>query len=88
MTDYEQYAHDVISGKVIACQHVKYACGRFLDDFNRDDLIFRKDIVDRVLRFTGCLKHFRGPNHIVGKPLHLEPWQQFIAANIFGWLST
>lgn len=85
MTEYEQYAHDVISGKVIACQHVKYACRRFLDDFKRDDLIFRKDIVDRVLRFTRCLKHFRGPNHIVGQPLHLEPWQQFITANIFGW---
>ena len=33
--------------------------------------------------FPECLKHVKG--HLAGKPFRLEPWQQSIIANLFGW---
>lgn len=85
MTQYEQYAHDIVNEKINACQHVKNACRRFLNDLNRTDLIFRRDIIDRILKFCRCLKHFRGPKGIVNQPIVFESFQQFIIANIFGF---
>lgn len=82
-TKYYQYAADVISGKVIAGELIKLACKRFMSDLERDDLEFRADIVERFIKFSQLLKHFKGKSS--GQPFILEPWQQFIAANILGF---
>lgn len=83
MKPYYQYAHDVVEGKITACNYVKLACKRFLADLQRDDLIFREDIVDHVIHFVSLLKHHRGT--IVGQPITFSDWQCFITANIFGF---
>lgn len=78
-----QYAEDVLSGKQIACRYVRQACQRFMDDLQRDDLIFKVDKVDRVVEFFADLKH--GAGEYENKPFLLEPWQHFIIMNLYGF---
>lgn len=80
---YYKYAVDVINGKIVACEFIKLACQRFIADLDRDDLTFDYKRVDRFIKFTGILKHFK--SSASGKHFILEPWQQFIAANIIGF---
>lgn len=83
---YVSYAFDVLEGRIPACGYVKAACKRFVDDFSRSDLVFRYDIVDRVISFAGLLKHFNSPDPAAnGTPVILSPWQQFYICNLMGW---
>ena len=82
-TEYYQYAQDVIDGKIVAGELVKLACKRFMSDLERPDLEFRAEIVDRFIVFCSLLKHFKGKS--AGEQFKLEPWQQFIGANILGF---
>lgn len=77
------YATSVVDGKTVACNHVKQACQRYLDDLNDERLEFRLDRVAHCVSFIRMLKHFSGVAN--GKPFILEPWQLFIVANIVGW---
>ena len=78
-----KYCEDVLNGKVIAGNAIKMACQRFLNDLQRDDLDFRDDKVDTLIKLGKCLKHYKGSS--ANKPFTLEPWQVFIASNIFGF---
>lgn len=83
---YVRYALDITDGRIRAGKYVKAACRRFLDDFGRDDLVFRYDIVDRVIAFAHCLKHFNAPDSAInGRNIELLPWMQFATANIYGF---
>ena len=46
----KKYCEDVLSGKVIAGNAIKMACQRFLNDLKRDDLDFREDKVDTLIK--------------------------------------
>ena len=81
--DYRDYAEKVCSGEIIACNYTKLACQRFLDDFNRSDLIFKEKKVRTLLQFASVLHHYTGSHS--GEPFILEPWQEMIAASIFGF---
>ena len=83
MKPYYKYANDVIQNKIVCCSNIKLACQRFQEDLNRDDLDFREDVVDRAISFISTMKHFKGKAS--GKRFILEPWQQFIVANIVGF---
>ena len=76
-----QYAHDVVSGKVLACQWVKLACQRFIDDINSPDYYFDEKKYRTLTSFTGVLKHYS--SGAAGTPFILEPWEDFIICNIF-----
>ncbi|WP_043316601.1 terminase large subunit [Microbulbifer sp. HZ11] len=79
------YARDVVSGKVIACEHVKRACERQLADLDRDwDYFFVPELADRVCKFVELMPHIKG--EWAGKKITLEPWQVFILSVIFGWV--
>ena len=80
---YRQYAEDVRSGKIQAGESIRLAVERFCEDLERDDLEFRSDVVDNAIEFIGTLKHFTGKHS--GKPFVLQPWQQWIIANILGF---
>lgn len=80
---YTAYAQDVIAGKIVACQYIKLACHRFLSWFDRTDIEFRADVVDRMINFIGKLKHFQGK--WAGKPFILEEWQKFLIYACYGW---
>lgn len=76
-----QYAKDVVSGKILACQWVKLACKRFLDDINSQDYYFDEKKYNTLTTFTGVMKHYS--SGAAGKPFILEPWEDFIVCNIF-----
>lgn len=79
---YYQYAIKVINGDIIACNNIKMACKRFIDDLKRDDLIFYPDKVDRCIRFLSMFKHYKGK--YANTHFKLEDWQQWILANVIG----
>lgn len=83
MKSYYQYVDSVLSGKLVVGENIKLACIRFQNDLKNDKWDFREDKVDRAIRFIGMLKHFTGKSS--GKHFILEPWQQFIVANIIGF---
>lgn len=70
MKQYYEYADKVLNGEKITGTSIKLACKRFKADLQREDLIFREDIVDRAITFIGSLKHFTGKHS--GKPFMLE----------------
>ena len=76
-----QYAKDVVSGKILACQWVKLACKRFLDDINSQEYYFDEKKYNTLTTFTGVMKHYS--SGAAGKPFILEPWEDFIICNIF-----
>jgi len=83
---YRQYADDVLSGKQIACEWVKLACQRFVDDLETGadrGLHFDDLAAQKVIAFFALLKQSKG--EWAGQHLILEPWQQFIVANLLGW---
>ena len=83
MKPYYKYVDDVLSGNVITGANIQLACQRFQEDLNRDDLEFRESVVDRAISFISTMKHFKGKAS--GQNFILEPWQQFVVANIVGF---
>ena len=80
---YTEYALDVVDDKITASRYVKMSCERFLTWFERDDIEFRRDKVDKVVTFISRLKHYMGAS--TDKPFVLTNWQFFIIENLFGW---
>lgn len=83
MAKYKKYAEQVVAGKIPAGEHIVAACKRFLNDLKRADLVFHAEEVDRAIRFFASIKHYTGQHS--GKPFLLEPWQEWIVANIIGF---
>ena len=82
----EIYAEEVRSGKVVACEYVQLAVDRYYSDLdNALDISwhFDKKAASRAIRFIESLKHTKG--EWAGRKFLLEPWQQFIIWNLFGW---
>lgn len=76
-----KYAEDVVSGRIVACQWVKLACQRFLDDINSQDFYFDDRKYKTLTTFIGVLKHYS--SGAAGTQFVLEPWEDFIICNIF-----
>ena len=83
MKPYYRYVEDVSSGKVVVGENIKLAIQRFQNDIQREDLVFKEDVVDGAIDFISTLKHFTGKSS--GQNFILEDWQAFIVANIVGW---
>lgn len=86
-----QYARDVVRGKVKACQYVINACQRHVDDLaieksKKFRYRFDKDAAEKVARFIQLLPHTKGEWAFKRMPITLEPWQLFIICCAFGWL--
>jgi len=86
----DQYAYDVITGKIPTGTHAKNSVARYIYDRTfREDLEFRNgengtdDEVGAVIAFSNKLKHVKGK--MSGKPVMLMQWMIFILANVFGW---
>lgn len=68
---------------------VRLAVDRFESDLEHagtDDFpyIFNESKAELFINFTELLKQYK--DQWAGVPLHLEPWQVFIFANIYGWV--
>ena len=83
MTGYEQYVDDVENKKIITCEYIKLAVKRYKNFLLRDDMYFNAEKVNDVISFISKIKHYLGKT--AGKNFILEPWQEFIIANIFGF---
>lgn len=83
-----QYALDVYEGIIPAGQLLKLAVERYFYDLEReddDDFLYYHDPKEaqKFINFCSMCNHFEG--RMKGKPFILEPWQQFMTWNIFGW---
>lgn len=86
----EHYARDVVAGKVPACRYVKLACQRHLDDLKASrkkayPYVFDAAAANKVCRFVELMPHVKGKWARDRERLHLERWQAFILACVFGW---
>ena len=92
----EEYARQVVAGKIPACKWVRRACERHFRDLEHAKAgwiyEFDRSKAERVCRFIELLPHVKGKwakkDPATGKAqrLKLEPWQCFIVAMIFGWV--
>ncbi|HUN14227.1 MAG TPA: terminase large subunit [Alistipes sp.] len=82
----ELYAEQVRSGGIFACEYVRLAVERYYADLDRaldKGRYFDKKAAMRAIHFIEKLKHTKG--EWAGQRFRLEPWQQFVLWNIFGW---
>ena len=95
-----RYALAVCSGEIVAGKLVRQACGKYLDEMEADQkrrvkrssrdrsgkLVsphFDVKAAQRSIDFFAFLTHSKG--EWAGQVFELEPWQQFILWNVFGW---
>ncbi|WP_430247432.1 terminase large subunit [Providencia sp. PAZ2] len=82
-----QYAEQVVAGEIVACELVRLACQRFLNDLEHGperDIYFIEDRAQHILDFYNFIPHVKGA--LAGKPIDLMPWHVFILINIFGFV--
>ena len=82
----ELYAEQVHSGEILVCEYVRLAVERYYADLGRaldEGRYFDKKAALRAIYFIEKLKHTKG--EWAGQRFRLEPWQQFVLWNIFGW---
>lgn len=79
-----------MAGRQKAGQLVKLACERHLRDMENAEkrevpFRFDPDKAGRILRyFPAICRHSKG--EWFGRPVHLQPWQKFRLASVFGWV--
>ncbi|WP_099463884.1 terminase large subunit [Parabacteroides provencensis] len=82
----ELYAEQVLSGEILTCELVQLAVKRYYADFEvvlEKGWYFDRKAAARAIKFIESLKHTKG--EWAGRKFILEPWQQFVVWNIFGW---
>jgi phage terminase large subunit-like protein len=80
----EQYIEQVVTGRVIVCEHVRNAVNRYLID-RGNGWAFSENYAQHAIDFIEQLEHSTGD--YAGKPFKLEGWQAFIIWNLFGFLN-
>ncbi len=85
-----RYTLAVCSGEIVAGKLVRQACGKYLDEIEAAEhlgglrgLQFDAESAQRSIDFFELLHHSKG--EWAGRVFDLEPWQQFILWNLFGW---
>ena len=83
------YCRDVLSGEIPACQYVKDACKRHLEDLELSETdesypyYYDRREVDKFCAFAELMVAVEGKWK--GTPIKLEPWQKFAFGSKFGW---
>lgn len=85
-----QYAKDIVAGKIPACKLVKLACQRHIDDLKQSKSAsypYKFDMAkaEYVCTFIQQFQEIKGPK--AGEKIALAPWQQWIVSTVFGWVS-
>lgn len=87
----KSYCHKIISNKINSCQKHKWACQRFLDDFEKQQdgeykYVFDADRAEKFLRdWMPLFDHTKGP--LAGTPKIPAPVEQFLWGQLYGWVS-
>lgn len=87
-----QYARDIVGGKILACQLTILACQRHLDDLERAKdphwpYRFDKNKAERFLRFAQKMPHTSGEWARRKLRIEFEAWQKFALGVPFGWVN-
>lgn len=97
----EQYARDIVDGRIPSCKWHRLACQRHLNDLVRIGqsgfpYVFNPELTDskgktyrpaeRICRFAELMPHIKGDWAARGLLIELQNWQIFILASIFGWV--
>lgn len=82
------YARDCLSGKIVSGQKHKWACQRFLSDWEKaqkGDFPYHWDEQEaqKIIDWFRLLRHSKGV--LAGEPIELTPWQQFVCCQLYGW---
>jgi phage terminase large subunit-like protein len=88
MIECNQYANDVISGKIVACKFVIDACSRHLNDIERSKkasypYYFDENEAKIYTTFISNLNLWK--SSWANKPVDLQGWQYFIIQVLLGW---
>lgn len=88
-----RYARLVLDSKIPASKWVRSACERQLYDLERwpnksGPYWFDWAEANRVCRIVESFPHIKGVWAQRGERIHLELWQKFILATVFGWKRT
>lgn len=83
-----QYAHDCIAGKIVSGRKHKWACLRFLRDWEaaqKGSFPYHWDEKEaqKIIDWFRMLRHSKG--ELAGQPIELIPWQQFHLCQLYGW---
>jgi phage terminase large subunit-like protein len=85
-----QYARDVVAGNIPACEYVRQACHRHLDDLKKFDEDVRSPYrfeghrAELACVFATRFRHIKGPH--AGRNIELAAWQCFVLMVVFGWI--
>lgn len=81
----DQYAKDVVAGKIVACKYIISACERYLRDIDNKEasFYFDADTAERYLRLVQKFNHVKGKWKT--KNIVYEPWQCWQFMNIMGF---
>ena len=83
-----RYVEDVLEGRIRACEKVKAACRRFLEDLERSrdpDYPWRFDEF-KAGRPVDFMEKFLVPTKGEYDRMELMGWQCFIECNLYGWV--
>jgi phage terminase large subunit-like protein len=96
-----QYARDVVAGKIPNCKWVRLACQRHLDNLKtygvwtpgqrgkpKGDFYFDPVDAAKICEFAEQLPHVKGKWAKKHELIFLQPWQCFIFCVLFGWKRT
>lgn len=75
------YADDVLSGNIIACNHIHLACKRFMSDLDRDDIYLDFEEINMVTNFFEKILYLPEKN----EPVELPLFQAFALQNLYGF---
>jgi len=79
-----EYTEAVLTKKIVASRFVIKACRRFKADLKRKDFEYKPEKAAAVIDFyENTLCHWEGS--LVGQPIKLAGFQQFILSNIYGF---
>lgn len=85
-----QFAEDVVSGKIISGKRRKQACQRFIDELVKaytDPSYPWKFDIEKAYRPIEFIERFLTPTKGAYSRMELLPWQHFLEANMYGWVS-
>lgn len=82
-----QYARDVVAGRILACKWVKLACERHLKDLDEGHAkyYFSPKSAEKWCKFIELLPHTKGKWALERQKIKLEAWQCFKTMVIMGW---
>lgn len=85
-----QFAVDVLDGKIVSGKRRKQACQRFIDELERSatDSTYPWEFnIEKAYRPIEFIERFLTPTKGAYSRMELLPWQHFIEANMYGWVS-